>query len=250
VARMVDRYVPLGERVLAVNFGREAYTSRQVMTSFRSASNEVLSDILITGFSESAQPTRAREFHFPIRAVRRLRVVQTAQAQWPEQWNINELRFFREGAEIERRPEWSLRAWPNPWDVQLAFDNSPVTRWRSWEIASPGMYVEVDFGRDETLDEVRVEAAADYTRVRMRVDAMNAAGQWEKIADEPKDVDIDTHGYSMRRMAAYELHARGVNYVLMMDNDYGADDLRDDPEAWGVEQAASTSWARLYKVIP
>ena len=59
-------------------------------------------------------------------------------------WGINELRFYRAGQELRRVAAWRLSAWPNPWDVQLAFDNNPVTRWSTWEAYQPGMYVEVD----------------------------------------------------------------------------------------------------------
>jgi len=250
LARMLDRYVPAGDRVLAFNFDREAYTSRQVLVSFRSASNEVLGDIAVAGFNLGSQPTLAHEFRFTERKARRVRVVQTAQAQTPEQWNVNELRFLNQGVELPRNAAWRLRAWPNPWGVQLAFDNSPVTRWRSWEVAFPGMYIDVDFGREESLDEVRVETSSDITRVRLQLEAMNAAGQWEKIGGEPQDVAIDQQGYSPRRMATRELHARGVNYLLIAETDYGADDFRDDPEFWGLQQIASTPQARLYQVVP
>jgi hypothetical protein len=249
-ARMIDRYVPAGQRVFAINFGREAYTSREVMVSFRSASNEVLSDIFHAGFNPAAQPLLARDFHFAERGVRRVRVLQTAQAERPEQWNVHELRFFDRGVELPRNPGWRLRAWPNPWDVRLAFDNSPVTRWRSWEVASPGMYIDVDFGREETLDQARIETSTDIVRARFELDAVNAAGQWEKIADEPGWKGVEVYNYSPRRMATRELLARGVNYLLISATDFGADDLRDDPEYWGVEEVASTPQARLYRIIP
>src|SRR2546428_776755 len=72
------------------------------------------------------------------RLAERMRVMQAEQAQVPEQWDVHEMRFYRAGVELPRRAEWRLRVSPKPWDVQFAFDNSPVTRWRSWEVASPG----------------------------------------------------------------------------------------------------------------
>jgi hypothetical protein len=249
-ARMMDRYLPPGERVLAFDFSREAYTAHQVLVSYRSASNEVLADIVTAGFSPASQPTRAREFHFTERKVRRLRVVQTEQAERPEQWNIHELRFLNHGVELPRNAAWRLRAWPNPWDVQLAFDNSPVTRWRSWEVAFPGMYIDVDFGREESLDEVRLETSSDIIRVRMQLEAMNPTGQWEKIAGEPNDVAIPPGSFAARRMATRELEARGLHYLLVVDTDFGFDDFRDDPDVWGLKLVASTPQARLYKVLP
>ncbi len=250
VARMIDANVPPGERVLAFDFSREGYTSRDVLGSFRSASNQVLADIVVAGFSIAAQPIMAREFHFPERHVRRLRVVETAQAQAPELWNVHEMRFLDHGVEIARRPEWRLRAWPNPWEVQLAFDNSPVTRWRSWETPFPGMYIDVDFGREEAVDEVRLETSSDYIRIKLQLEAMNSAGAWEKIAGEPKDLPFEQRGYSSRRSAISEMHVRGVDYLLMVDTDFAAEDIRDDPESWGLKLVARTRAARLYKVAP
>ena len=42
----------------------------------------------------------------------------------------------------------------------MAFDNSQATRWRSWEVAGPGMYIDVDFGYPEAVDEVLAHARA------------------------------------------------------------------------------------------
>jgi hypothetical protein len=139
--------------------------------------------------------------------------------------------------------------------VQLAFDNSPVTRWRSWEVAFPGMFIDVDFGREESLDEVRLETSSDIIRVRMQLEAMNPAepsekGQWEKIAGEPNDVAIPPGSFAARRMATRELYARGLHYLLVVDTDYGSDDFWDDPEVWGLRVVASTPDGRLYQVLP
>jgi hypothetical protein len=35
-----------------------------------------------------------------------------------------------------------------------------------------------------------------------------------------------------------------------MDNAWGADDFRDDPESWGLEVIGRSSHASLYKVMP
>jgi hypothetical protein len=180
--------------------------------------------------------------------VRRLRVLQTAQVEYPEQWNVHEVRFFHKGVELPRAPDWRLRAWPNPWDVQLAFDNSPATRWRSWETAFPGMYIDTDFGKPEVVDEVRLETSPDYLRIRLQLEQLDESGKWIKIAGEPEERVVEVQA-SIRRAATFNLHAHGVDYVLMGDQDYGAEDMRDDPESWGLQQIASGYGARLYKVI-
>jgi len=175
-----------------------------------------------------------------------MRVQQIAQATSPEQWNVHELRFYSKGAELARRPEWRLRAWPVPGDVQMAFDNSPATRWRSWETAAPGMYLYVEFGREESVDEVRIETSPDFSTIRLQVESMSAAGVWEKTGEVTEDIDLPPNPQA-RRMATYEMHARGVRHLMMYDTDYGADDIRDDPEAWGLDPIAADAGARLYR---
>jgi hypothetical protein len=210
------------------------------------------------------QPTAAQVFQFPESKTRRMRVLQTAQAEHPEQWNVHELRFYYRGKELARRLDWKLRAWPNPWEVQMAFDNSLATRWRSGEVAAPGMYLDVDFGREEAVDEVRLITSSDFIRVRLQLESMspsantsantsvntsaNPEGAWEKIADNPKQVSLAVP-QNIRRMATYEMHARGVHYLLIYDSNFGAEDFAEDPEVWGLKLIGRVSAARLYQTI-
>jgi hypothetical protein len=245
-ARMINANVPGGESVFTQGGVPEAYCERELLVNFQSASNEVASDIFHMGWLVGNQPIRADIFRFPETRAGRMRVRQTAQSPAIDQWNVHELRFFHKGVELARRPEWRLQAWPSPWDVGLAFDNSGATRWRSWETAAPGMYLDVDFGRDEAVDEVRVERSSDSIEVRMQPEVLSAAGIWEKLPARLESVDVAPNPNS-RRMATYELHLRGIHYILLFDTDFGAVDVKDDPEAWGLKQVASVPGARLYK---
>ena len=248
-ARMIEAQVPKGERILAMSGLPEAYTSREVLVSFQAAFNSVLADSVNMGWDGGAQPGRVWVFHFPERTAHRMRVVQTANVAWPEQWSVHEMRFFREGVEIARRPEWRLRAFPNPWEVRLAFDGSPATRWRSWETPWSGMYIDADFGRPQTVDEMRIETSPDHIQVRMQAEAMDEQGRWVKVAENPREEALKVKG-SIRRAATYELRAQGVNYLFMQDTDWGARDFLDDPEAWGLTIVAAGSGGTLYKVNP
>jgi hypothetical protein len=198
---------------------------------------------------DSWQPTRALMFHFPRRSLNRVRVLLTAPAPDQEQWNVHELRFFNQGREIARAPAWKLRAHPNPWEVQLAFDNSPVTRWRSWQRGAPGMFIDVDFGRAEQIDEVRMETSHDYEwPFRFRVESMEA-GSWSAVVDQFEEQPIH-YRVPMRRAATYELAARGIHYLMIQDTDWGAADFRDDPELWGLTIVLRADGATVYRVMP
>ncbi|HEX5430770.1 MAG TPA: glycosyltransferase family 39 protein, partial [Bryobacteraceae bacterium] len=159
IARMIDSYVPKGERVLAISRLPEAYTSREVLVSWRSALAQDLTDAIRVGWVEDFQPRVLQTFTFPEKTVRRMRVRQTTAAKPDEQWSVAEMRFYDRGGELPRRPEWRLRAWPNPWEVQFAFDNSEATRWRTWEHPAPLGYLDVDFGKPQAVDEIRMETS-------------------------------------------------------------------------------------------
>jgi hypothetical protein len=250
VARMIEENVPPGERVLAENAGGQSYTSREILVAYEASLNRMLSDALEAGWIEDYQPTRMFAFRFPERRVRRIRFVETAKGQGPQQWSVHELRFRHAGAELPRESTWRLRAFPNPWEVQLAFDNSPVTKWSSWETARPGMYIDVDFGRAEMVDEADLETSRAYEwPIQLQAEAMNEAGRWVKIAEKPEERAIRARG-SLRRAATYEMHQRGVNYLLVGDRDYGSENFRSDPESWGLATVARVNGVTLYKVAP
>ena len=249
-ARLIEDHVPPGKRVLVRTEVATAYTSRDVLMGYEGAFNEEMQDLLDVGWDSSSQPRKLWTYSFPERRVRRLRVVQTGATKIPEeQWDVHELRFFDAGVELPRLPEWRLQAHPNPWGVQLAFDNSEATRWRSWETLHPGMNIEVDFGREHPVDQVRVELSDLDWSVRMRVEAMDANGLWTPL---PAREELRQKQYegSVRRAAAFELHAHGVDYVLLKDTDFGAKDIAENPARWGMTRLVYEAGASLYRVNP
>ncbi len=248
-ARLVNAKVPEDASVLTFAGIPDAYTRPLVRVLFQSASNEVAADIFYMGTDIGQQPIRLHRFRFAPRTGRRFRMLQTASnVPHEEQWNVHELRFYHNGMEIARRPEWRLQAWPNPWDVQMAFDNSPVTRWRSWETPAPGMYLDVDFGGEETVDEIRVATSADSIHVRMEPQMMTVLGAWEGIPAQLESSNVAPVS-NARRLATYEMHRRGVDYILLNPNDPQAEDVANDPEAWGLRELGEDQGARLYKTI-
>jgi hypothetical protein len=248
-ARMVEATVPEGESILGTKGLPTAYCNRDFLVSYQSALSQTMLDSINIGAVPEYQPTLVESFQFPEHTSRRFRVVQTGKAEGREiQWGVHEMRFFHQGSEVPRRAEWRLRAWPNPWEIQLAFDNSLATRWRTWETIQPGDYVDVDFGKDEALDEIRIETSPDYFVRELHVEAMNPDGTWVELPRSMKTDLADRSKYSFRLAATYEMKARGIHYLLVGDDYFGAGDIEDDPEAWGLQMAAVGYGIRLYKV--
>ena len=249
-ARMLETQVPPGKLVFSFTGVPDAYTTREVLISYWGALNNDIADALTMGWSRPWQPDKVWIFSVPKQKYRRLRVVQTGTATIrQEQWNIHELRFFHDGMELPRRPEWRLQAWPDPWGVQRAFDNSEATRWRSWDTLRPGMWMSVDFGQDELVDQVRVELSGDEWEARMQLETMDVTGHWIPLTAH---LELRKAVYSglLRRAATYEAHLRGVDYFLIKDSDYGAKDYAEYPESWGWTRLDHAYGASLYRVNP
>ena len=101
IARVIERTVPPGEKVLAFSPVADAYTSRDVLTVYQSASNQVAGGILLTPLMEDVPPAWRLRFGFPSQPLRRVRVVQTERGE-PDRWSIAELRVFHRGTELPR----------------------------------------------------------------------------------------------------------------------------------------------------
>jgi hypothetical protein len=245
-ARLIERVVPKGERVFAFTQMGDSYSSHETLVRYQAASNEVLGDMLWTPLFNGFQPTRVLKFQFPKSLLRKMRLVQTAQSQ-EVIWGVTELRVFHAGQELARAPEWRLTAHPNPWDVQLAFDNSPVTRWRSWQAVQPGMFVEVDFGHAQEVDAVTVESSDEAIQTKVKVDGMDIHGQWTTLSAGPKESANPTR-VSLRLAASSELKARGFRYLIVENNDVRSEDFRMHAKLWGMRCVGEAGPARLYYI--
>jgi hypothetical protein len=249
-ARMIETRVPPGKVVFSFTGVADAYTNREVLISYWGALNNDVGDALTMGWNKYWQPEKVWTFTLPNQKYRRLRLLQTATGTIPqEQWNIHELRFFHDGTELARRPDWRLQAWPDPWGVQRAFDNSDATRWRSWDTLRPGMWMSVDFGHDERIDEVRVELSGDEWEARMKLESMDASGRWIPL-DARVEQRRAVYSGLLRKAATYDAHLRGVDYFLIKDSDFGAKDYAEYPESWGWTRLEHAFGASLYRVNP
>jgi len=246
IARMLEERVPPEGKVFSFSAIAESYTSRDVLVRYFGAEPEVVSDIVWNPLFSEFQPTRLIRFVFAPRALRSIRIVQTKQA-WNRQWGIAELRVWHGGRELARSQTWRLTAWPNPWGVQLAFDNTPVTRWRSWWVAQPGMYVAVDFAQPEVIDAVTLETGHEDSQTQVKLEGRDDSGQWIALSNDPHESqqEIQVH---LRAAAASELKSRGIRYLLIRDTDLRAEDFRQYPSLWGIRFVAAMGGARLYYI--
>jgi hypothetical protein len=236
-ARMLDQFVPEGKQVWSTESIAEAYSKTKVLVNYYSAEGELIQDILHTATSPDLPPTRNLRYRFAPRTVRRLRLVQTAGPA-PDVWSIAEIRFFHGSQEIEPRPSWKLNASAFPWDIGLAIDRNPTTRWRSWEPIRPGMSIDIDFGAPVEIDRVELHASHDQPNVAVQLEGIDA--HLERL-DEPEPEGL-------RRLATATVKARGIDYLMIGGNTWLTKEMHGDPARWGLRKIAGRGGNWLFEI--
>ncbi len=252
IIRMVDQATPPGAVIYAFSQFPDSYTDREVATSFLSARNQKLTDYLQVPLYPDFRPSAKLEFKIPRQRLTAVRVVQTAdpkpsEPQSQDVWSIAEFRIFDQRRELPRSQSWRLRANPNPWDVQMAFDNWPLTRWRSWARIRPGMFVEVDMGRAEYVDLVRLEASFDQWGVKLRLEGRDEQGRWKELSPEAV-LSNAAPPIALRKAATEELKRDGITHLLVTEENFNWQDFRDNAPLWNICEVGQVDGARLYRL--
>jgi hypothetical protein len=173
-------------------------------------------------------------------------VIQTARPDG-KMWSVSELQMFEGSRLLLPDGNWRLNAAPNPWDVPLAFDNSPVTRWRSWEGATPGMFIEVKFGEPTLMDQVRLLTTPDAVQTQVNLRGMDARGEWHTLPLQMSTSSLRITD-NLRAAAVRALLSRGIGYLLVSPDVFGANDFSENAGAWGIQMVGESGGSHLYRL--
>jgi hypothetical protein len=242
LARLVEEKVPAQAKVLGLEMPPLAYCAREVLGTYECAQCNNLFEMVNNGL----EPLGRQKFLFSPQELSAVRVLQTGTGS-AEGWNVNELRVLNGASELTSGPDWQVRARPNPWEVGMAFDGNPATRWKSWQPLDGREYLELDFGVPRQVEAVAVDAAPGQREVRLRLEGRDAAGNWRALAGEPRESEIPAPP-EMRRLIARELLREGIRYMLVPDSSPVAGDLRAQAGEWGVTPLGESGGVRLYRV--
>jgi hypothetical protein len=238
----IDRNVPPNGLIFSTAGRPEAYIDRNIVVSYESALGNLAYDMVMAPL-DGYKPTQRLRFKILPAATRGVRVVQTATGK--ENWTVAEMRVYSQGRELPRAADWRLSAWPNGWEVQLAFDNSYVTRWSTWQSMSPGDRLQIDFARPEVVDEVALECAPS-NEAHVQLELLNSHGRWTPMTDAPERSGVDAP-LGLRRAAALELKARGIGFMLI-DNEFFAKDMKMYKAYWGITELALVNGTYFYRI--
>ena len=236
MARFIDQSLPENTLIFDLGDGMPAAYMRQARDGyFEGALNERMRVNIWSGLFKDYQPTWRHTFNFKLRRLLSIRVRQTARSN--AIWTIAELRLFHNGQELIPQPDWQLNARPFPWDVALAFDRNPVTSWRAWERARPGMFVEARFHRPSEVDRVSIDGPRDQEDMRLVVEGEDVTGNLVTLSSEAMAEDIPLP-YGWKRMIGKQLKLNGYTHFVISKSGGGYNDIRDHPAEWGMTLAA------------
>jgi hypothetical protein len=247
ITRKIEELVPAGRRTLGFTQIPEAYTSREYLVGFQSAEGNGLRDIFLTALDYGRQATRHVKLALPAGRYEAIRVVQNRDDPGG-QWSVAEVRVRSGEREVPRSAHWRLRAEPTAYDIGKAFDNSYVTRWLTDQGRYSGMYLEIDFGRAEELDNILLQLSPDQPWETFHVEALRE-GAWQRLPTKVTKQEM-TGQRGLRRAAVEELLRRNIHYMAIAESDYGFEDVEINRNVWGLEEIASIADWRLYRLLP
>lgn len=246
MSKLVDLMVPPDGRVFTFGGIAESYTSRDVDTAYQGGQNNMAGEILAAGMAPDLPTVVSTTFRFAPVQAKRVRLVQTSST--PQVWSVGELRVLSPGGtDYKREQWWRLRASPNPWNVQLAFDDCPVTRWKAWQSSTPGEFLEIDFIKPVELGGIRAETSADEPDVKMRVEVDLGDGKWKPVESQPEVAGMELPP-NARVIAVDDLKRLGYTHLIVDKNEFLAQDIYRNEAAWGLTRLGDTGEARLYKL--
>jgi hypothetical protein len=240
----IEALTPPHPRIFSLDSVAEAYLDRTFVVGYESALGNFATDVLAAPLDNKIRPTQRLRFRLLPVATRAVRVVQTADG--PGFWSISEVHIGRQGNELARSGAWRVKAWPNGWDAPLAFDNSYATRWSSWQRMAYGEYLAVDFGKSQVIDEVWLDQASE-PESKVQVEVLDTQGRWIPLTDSCETEQLDTPS-GLRRAATLALKAKGIDYLLVRNTDFFANDMRANASFWGVTELRRTERASLYLI--
>jgi hypothetical protein len=244
-ARLLETETPRGARAFSFNQLPDAYSTRDTVVGYQSALGNRITDLIHTPMEPDFLPTRRWAFRFASQTLSRIRVVQTAKG--PDNWSVSEFRVFQGNRQLARAAQWRLTSKPNPWDLELAFDGNPATRWRAWEDQFPGMYIEVDFGRPETLDSVYLDTARAQYNIKLKLEGQSAGGSWRDLAAAPEMAQMPEPP-GIRHAAMKQIKDWGIGYLMLDTQEREFPDLQRHANEWGIEYMTQRGRATLYRI--
>jgi hypothetical protein len=225
-----------------------AYAGRPIVDWWQSALADRAMDTLRLASVYSDVPFFDLRAEWPAEALNALRFRLTTPH--PGEWDLNEVRLFSGSDRVNNSPRWLLTAWPNPWEVPVAFDDNLASRWRTWEPMRPGMFVEVRFDHPERLTAAALASHSPIYNVPVEFYGLGSNGAWKLLSAHPERVLRPKE--DLRRPAMRYLKSCGIDYILAPVSTAGVWQLGkilvEQHREWGLEDVGQRGPVHLLRI--
>jgi hypothetical protein len=200
----------------------------------------VLADILWTPMVPRFQAVSSVVFRFPEARIGALRIVQLSRIA--REWTVAEVK-------LDAAPRYlKITSEPNPWEASLAFDGSPVTRWRTLEAPWPGMFLQADFDTPTLLNRVQVDCANAVENTHdLKLLGRDSDGKWRELSAQPEVIPTSQDD-GWKQESIRQMKQRGIDYMLVFPSDLFAPDYSENIDRWGLTLAGEADGAKLFRL--
>jgi hypothetical protein len=240
----LDHFVPADRLVYSPSLDQLAYHHRDLLGFWQSSLGHRMYSMFVMAVNNDQAPLCTRQLSFQTVRTNVVRLVLEDRSD--EDLKLSEVQFFAGTQELPRQQQWRLTSSDNPWEVQLAFDNSPVSWWSSGRRGERGIWLQVDFGAPREITRIAVEQPSSQRWLHLQLQ-ISSQGRWVQVPIREEHVDVPP-AQDLRRAVAAEMKASGVEWILIRDGDFGSEDLRQRASHWGAEQIARAGDFRLLKL--
>jgi 4-amino-4-deoxy-L-arabinose transferase-like glycosyltransferase len=247
IAHILEHDTRPGERIFALISVATAYTDRDVVQFWHSASAQQLNEGLRTVSIYRAEPFFEVRAHWPPRPLWGVRI--RVAASNPASWCIHDVKLYSGDYRIFNSPQWRLRARPNVWEAPLAFDENTATCWRTWVPVRAGMYVEATFDRAQVLSTAVITSHTPRHDLPFEFYGRGRDG-WQLITAKPEVARISLP--DLREAATQAIRNAGFKYILAERGPEGNGLLgaafAGHEAEWGLQKAGYAGRVTLYRI--
>ena len=245
VARLIEDHTEPGARIFSLISVPTAYTDREVLEYWHSAQADRLSDALRAAAQNETLCDVGADWTPRELSGLRIRIPRAS----PVEWAISEITLLSGEQAVVNSPAWQLDAWPEAWDVPLAFDGNLATRWRTREPVRAGMYVEADFDRPLALSGLLMTTPVGAGSITFEFYGLQRAS-WQLLTSHT--LVTQKPPQDLRMAATRAFRSAGFRYILA---DYGNQGnallgaaMRGHEAEWGLEKPVEVGPLLLFRI--
>jgi hypothetical protein len=248
VAKMVERHVPPGAGMLDLFGAPGAYVSCRPYGPYQSAEGQRGAEVLRLALPAEKGIFYDYEARWQTQTLTGVRM--TIREALPVAWDIQEVELVSGGQQLAPGRGWEVEAKPNVWESPYALDRNLLTGWSTRAAQRPGYFWEVDFGRPETLEGLRIISFEARRPRGLEVLGKGSDGMWRKLGVADR---IREHlAVNLRGTAARTLKQFGMRFVLTKGAPEGFGwvglSLHESPNEWGVKELERYGEVYLFRI--